>query len=720
MSAAATRETSAAARLLGALARFGPKPGPNTAATLAYVARTLLAMGLAFYAALWLQLASPSSAAVTVIIVANPSRGGLVSKGGWRIFGTLTGAVAAVVILGTFPQSPMLFLTAFAFWLGLCTFASSMFRHFRAYAAVLSGYTVALITAGALSQPEHVLGFALARLAVVTLGVVVSTVVTMIFQPSVTSDGMRLRARAALRGVAALMLARADGLEMTDPVFVAERTRLATEIERLDEAVEFSGAEAPDVNRHAGSLRRGLAALYAALLSVSIAGHSLNRLAEILAGRQAEAGAEGDAAREAEARGDIVSRVRAQLEAIEHYDPRDRNAPHALAESTAAEARALSDLSGSVQSLDETTTLARLYRELEQLHSAIVPFAAWRMGHRPYHRGPRLRSFFDYGTATRNGVRGFIAVMIGGLFAYVTGWDMGPSLMVVLAAASALLSGAPSAAAASTAFAKGITLATAFAFVWEFFILPHVTSFPILMLVMLPVLAVAVWGTTRPSTALLSLGFTIFFITQLSFADQMHYDVVAFINNAIAFTMGAWVTVLVFRVILPPNPMANAADLARRIRRMTEHRIRTGSGWRARRDPLGWLVTYNQAVQRLFMRLQIDPALRSRTIGDCGALLIVVQEAVRLHSLLPALDLPAEDERAVQDALRHLTRLRRPRRAMAAAEAVSDRLMARYEASHGRRKGLLHAAASFRTIAAMMAQAERLLTLEAPLPREGG
>lgn len=718
MSAAATREASPAARLLGALLRFGPKPGPNTAATLGYVARTLLAMSLAFYAALWLQLASPASAAVTVIIVANPSRGGLVSKGGWRIFGTLTGAVAAVVILGAFPQSPLLFITAFAVWLGLCTFASSMFRHFRAYAAVLSGYTVALITAGALSEPDHVLGFALARLAVVTLGVVVSTVVTMIFQPSVTTDGMRLRARAALRGVAALMLARADGLEMTDPVFITERTRLATEIERLDEAVEFSGAEAPDVNRHAGSLRRGLAALYAALLSVSIAGHSLNRLADILAERQA--GAEGDAAREAEARGDIVSRVRAQLEAIEHYDPRDRHAPHALAESTAAEARALSDLSGSVQSLDETTTLARLYRELEQLHSAIVPFAAWRMGHRPYHRGPRLRTFFDYKTATRNGVRGFIAVMIGGLFAYVTGWNAGPSLMVVLAASAALLSGAPSAAAASTAFARGISLATVIAFIWEFFILPHVTGFPILMLTLLPVLFLAVWGTTRPSSALQSLAFSIFFITQLSFADQMQYDVVSFINNAIAFTMGAWVTALVFRVILPPNPMANAADLARRIRRMTEHRIRTGTGWRARRDPLGWLVTYNQAIQRLFMRLQIDPVLRSRTIGDCGALLIVAQEAVRLRSLLPALDLPAEDERAAQDALRHLTRLRRPRRARAAAEAVSDRLMARYEASQGRRKGLLHAAASFRTIAAMMVQAERLLALEAPLPREGG
>ncbi|GAB0114779.1 FUSC family protein [Acidisoma sp. C75] len=727
--------------LAARLARLRAGPSPATLSTIGYVLRTLLAMGLAFYAALWLQLQTPASAAVTVMIVANPSRGGILSKGLWRIFGTLTGAVAAVVILGAFGQAPLLFVVGLAFWLGLCTFASSMFRHFRAYAAVLSGYTVALIAAGALATPDHVLGFALARLAVVTIGVVVSTIVTMVFQPSVTTDGMRARGRGALQGVARLMLARADGLAMDHPAFIAERTRLATEIERLDEAVEFSGAEAPDVSRHAGSIRRGFAAMYAALLSVSIAGNSLTRLAAILAERretaampalQLAAGLDGTPAAQpaaepatlpeapAAAPGvDIVAEVRGQLAAIAHYDPQDRRAPLALAEAIAARTRMLSNLASETRTLDETTTLARLYQELDLLHAAIVPFAAWRMGRRPYHHGPRLHTFIDYATAGRNGARSFIAVVLGGLFPYITGWNMGASLLVVLASACALLSGLPSAAAASIAFAQGITLATLLAFLWEFFILPHITGFPILALVLLPVLLPAVWGTTRPRTALLSLGFVIFFITELGFANQMHYDVVTFINNAVAFIMGAWLTVLVFRVILPPNPMRNAAYLTRRIRRMTEHLVRAGGGHRGRRDWLGWLVTYNQAIQRLALRLQVDPALRSRTIGDCGALLIVAQEAVRLRSLLPALNLAAEDAAAAGLALGHLGRLRRPRRAARAADAMGERLIALYEAGGRRRQGLLQAAASFRTIAAMMAQAERLLALEAPLPQEG-
>jgi uncharacterized membrane protein YccC len=693
----------------------------------AYVLRTLLSMGIAFYAALWLQLGTPASAAVTVMIVANPSRGGIVSKGVWRIFGTVTGAVAAVLIMAAFGQTPMLFIAAFGFWLGLCTFASSMFRHFRAYAAVLSGYTVALIAAGAVSAPDHVLAFALSRLSVVTLGVVVSTAVTMIFQPSVTTDGMRARARAAVRGVARLLLSRADGTPMDDPAFIAERTRLAGEIERLDEGVEFSGVEATDVNRHAASLRRGLAALYAALLSVSIAGHSLNLLATTAEppprpepspdGAEIKEGSGPPAPVTAEPPPeDIVDRVRGLLQEIAQYDPQDGRSPLAMAEKIAATAAVLTHLQGSVRSLDQMNTLARIHQELEQLYAAMAPFAAWRAGRKPYHQGRQLVAFKDYETALRNGARSFLAVVLGGCFGYFTGWDMAPTLMIILAASCALLSGAPSAAAASIQFAKGITLSTVLAGIWEFLILPHLTGYALLALSLLPVLAVAVYYTTVPRYALLSLGFVIFFITQLNLTNRMSYDVVAFANSAIAFVLGAWVTVLVFRIILPPNPMRDASYLVRRMRRAAERLIARGGGRHGQRDWLGWLVTYNQAMQRLFMRLQVDPVLRSRSIGDCGALLIIAQEALRLRSLFPALDLPPVEREVVRGALAQLSRLRQPRRAAAGAEAASAKLLDLYEAGGARRPGLLHAASGFRTIAAMMPQAERLLALECPLP----
>jgi uncharacterized membrane protein YccC len=679
--------------------------------TAAYVARTLLAMAIALYAALWLQLSSPASAAVTVMIVANPSRGGIVSKGVWRIFGTITGAVAAVVIMACFPQQPLLFIAAFGFWLGVCTFASSMFRHFRAYAAVLSGYTVALIAAGALNAPDQVLDLALSRLAVVTLGVVVSTIVTMVFQPSVTTDAMRSRGRASLHGVANLLLSRAAGTPMDNAAFIAERTRIAGEIERLDEVVEFSGAEATDVNRHAASIRRGLAAMYAALLSVSVAGRSLNRLTEATAHRSPEEPADENAT---VSTGTIADSVVGVLREVSRYDPRDDRAPMRMAEHVASVMREITALQGGALSLEAETTLARIHQELQQIYEALAPFAAWRANRAPYHAGRPLSAFKDYATATRNGIRSMVAVVLGGLFAYVTAWPSGPTLLIVLAASCALLSGAPSAAAASIAFAQGITLSTVLAFIWEFAVLPHLSGFPLLFLSIAPVLATAIYATTIPRYALLALGFAIFFITQLSIADEMRYNVVAYFNSGIAFILGAWVTVLVFRVILPPNPMRDARNLTRRIRRATERLIGSGGGHRGRRDWLGWLVTQNQAMQRLFMRLQVNPTLRSQTIGDCGALLIITQEALRLRSFLRGLDLPQTEAMEAEAALRRLARLRQPRQAAASAQRMSESLAALHHRSEEPRPGLLRAAGSFRTIAALMPQAERFLSLEAP------
>ena len=683
-------------------------------ATTTYILRTLLAMALAVYAALWLQLSSPASAAVTVMIVANPSRGGILSKGLWRIFGTFTGAVAAVVIMASFPQQPILFLLALGFWLGICTFASSMFRHFRAYAAVLSGYTVALIAAGAIAAPDHVLAFALSRLAVVTLGVVVSTIVTMIFQPSVTTDAMRLRARGALRGVAGLLLSRAGGASMDDAAFIAERTRLAGEIERLDEAVEFSGAEATDVSRHAPSIRRGLASMYAALLSVSVAGLSLTRLTE------ATPAPDGTDADGHHPMTPLAERVVAILEEVRHYDPQDDKAPMTMAEHLATAAREVAERQGAAHSVEEETTLARIHQELQQLYEAVAPFAAWRAHQTPFYGIRRLRAFKDYATAVRNGTRSMIAVVLGGLFAYVTAWPEGPTLLIVLAASCALLSGAPSAAAASIDFAKGITLSTAIAFIWEFAFLPHISGYPLLFLSMLPVLAIGIYASTIPKYSLIALGFVIFFITQLSIANEMTYNVVAFFNSGIAFALGAWVTVLVFRVIMPPNPLRDASNVTRRIRRRTERLIRSGGGDPGKRDRLGWLVTQNQAMQRLFMRLQqVNLALRSQTIGDCGALLIITQEALRLHAFLRALDLPETEAAKAQAALRRLSHLRHPRRAAASAEQMSESLVAYHDRCEEPRPALLKAAASFRTIAALMPQAERFLALEAPFGKAG-
>src|ERR1700675_76430 len=91
--------------------------------TWAFALRIWAAVMVALYAAFWLQLESASSAAVTVAILALPTRGQAYQKAAYRVLATIIGVVASIAIAGLFPQSPGLFMIGFAGLLWLFVYA---------------------------------------------------------------------------------------------------------------------------------------------------------------------------------------------------------------------------------------------------------------------------------------------------------------------------------------------------------------------------------------------------------------------------------------------------------------------------------------------------------------------------------------------------------------------------------------------------------------------
>src|SRR5216684_6507420 len=122
----------------------------------AFALRIWAAMMVALYAAFWLQLESASSAAVTVGILALQTRGHAYQKAVYRILATIVGVVASIVIAGLFAQSRAFFVIGFACWLGLCVYVGGLLDGNRAYSAVLSGYTVALVAMTQIDSPQNV------------------------------------------------------------------------------------------------------------------------------------------------------------------------------------------------------------------------------------------------------------------------------------------------------------------------------------------------------------------------------------------------------------------------------------------------------------------------------------------------------------------------------------------------------------------------------------
>ena len=132
----------------------------------------------------WLQLEAPTTAALTVGILAERTRGQALDKAGFRLLATVVGVTGAIAIASLFSQARDLILAAFAVWVGICVFAAKLLDGYRAYAAVLSGYTVALIATQQIDTPQHVFEVSMASGAAIAVGILSMAVVnTLMFAP---------------------------------------------------------------------------------------------------------------------------------------------------------------------------------------------------------------------------------------------------------------------------------------------------------------------------------------------------------------------------------------------------------------------------------------------------------------------------------------------------------------------------------------------------------
>src|SRR6267143_7073156 len=190
----------------------------------AYALRIWLAAVVALYIAFWLQLEGASSAAVTVAILAQPTRGAALAKAANRIAATFIGAAMSVVIAGLFPGERVGLLAAFILWMCVCVFVGSYFRGFRAYAAVLSGYTVGIITVVNIDTPQKVFTTMTDRVAAITIGILCVALINDLFGSPPVWPGLERRITQAwhdVRGYACDVLGGAKDDARAGSLFAA-------------------------------------------------------------------------------------------------------------------------------------------------------------------------------------------------------------------------------------------------------------------------------------------------------------------------------------------------------------------------------------------------------------------------------------------------------------------------------------------------------------------
>lgn len=503
---------------------------PSNAA-LQFTGKTLLSGGLALWCALRFGLDQPQWALMTAFIVAQPLAGMVVQKGLARLLGTLVGTVMAVVFMGAFAQAPWLFLLTMALWLGLCTAASTLLRSAWAYSFVLAGYTVAIICLPIVDEPLLVFDEAVARCTEICLGILCSMVVSAVLWPQRVEHQLVLQARAALLGVSHAAAAALQGRE-------AGRQGLLENLGRIV-AVDAQREHAWFEGRSGRQRARALQVLSRELLG-------LLRLARGVARQWQQLEPQ-----DAHALVPWLEQVQALL-----ANP-DVPAQQALYDNLRAE----SD-EGSMTS-PRHYCLARLGVLVRQMLRAQLALLAVESGEDLADASPALSWHRDLQTAAVYGLRSCLTLLVLSAFWLATGWTAASGALLLASVVCSLFASRENADLIGMSFLRGIFYALPVAFIVGQLLLPQLSSFAMLGLVLGVPLFFGLLGMARPALAGTATSFSLHFIVLCAPSNTMIFDVAFFLNEALAMLVGVGCAILAFRLITLRDPRWHGRRLLR-------------------------------------------------------------------------------------------------------------------------------------------------------------
>ncbi len=228
---------------------------------------TTLAFGLALFTAFEALIDMAGVAGMCACILSLPDSGAVFAKSYARIFGTVAGGVACVLIYWVFPQAPWLFAASMAIWMGVCAFFGSRFKYFGSYASILSGYT-AIVIAKSTPNPEEVIRIAGERVSVIVIGILSVAFVWGVFH---VRKGFKAYLP-PLHEMSDRIIAQVTQVVKQPEAYdhVATMRAWARDIEAMHQNLVYAGGEDPEVKLHARSIRCGLNEFFADIADFNI------------------------------------------------------------------------------------------------------------------------------------------------------------------------------------------------------------------------------------------------------------------------------------------------------------------------------------------------------------------------------------------------------------------------------------------------------------------
>ena len=619
------------------LGRFFHRQRPQVASAVRGAAAALTALA----AAESLGLACPYWAAMTALIVIQPTRGLLLEKSFYRLLGTALGSAAGLLLLLS-TRSPLLLTMALCLWMALCVGAGNLLYGLRSYASMMAGTTCVVIAmSGYLNQP-HLCGIAFSRVACIVVGIIFATLVTALFTPRQSRAGLlnRLdRVAAASAAWLALLLRRGRGSDL-----VRMEQDILIEIAEIESLLDAAGAGSLRFKQQARQMRSLIASLLSLLAVGRLAGAELAR--------------HGMDRRHGHWR-DLLA---GQLEELAG------NLEGSTSESHAAALTALAD-EAKVQLPLLGETLADIAASLG-LVLAECDALTWAPDGQPRHRLIRHR---DWREACRAAIRAALAIAAVGVTWSLSGWAQGPLMLMTTSIMISIFSTKEHPAAFVGNIFIGAAAGSAIAVFCRVFLLQGVASPLLAGLIVAPFLFLGVFAMTQRRTAVGATDATLFFI----FTTQpgvpvavVPYDLAL---GAISMLMGVGSAWLCYRYLLPTDPARRLRSLLRAITSDLE--------LLASQDSLRITVKLQARMQHRVIRLVVMAtkyeAEHLALVEGAVAALVIAGSITRLREALDTGDRSAENSRLFREALVSLSGL--SRQPGNAAQVLQNAATALYE-----------------------------------------
>jgi uncharacterized membrane protein YccC len=519
--------------------------GPSLKA-LGFAVCTTMAAALALLVAQALGIHHSWWAAMTVWLVAQPTRGLLIERSVARLGGTVLGAAVGAALLLLCFAHPVRLVVLLAGWVALCAAVGSCFRHFRNYGWVLAGYTASIVALFGVMEASPDLRLALSRVACTIIGIFCSSLVSL----TLTAPAHRVALRERLDELVKQgVLHCLEWLARHDPKRIdGAMPSMLAEIAALDPLIDQAVAGSLRGRRRAQQAKNTLRCLIDLFLLAKAC-----QLPLTVAQREL---------------------LKRKIDEFRHRPP----ATVAL-------------LKQSLAVLEMARAAPDMRRRLSELEQSLA---------RPPARSVTLLAriaALDGGGAALAAARPVLAMVIAGLVWAATQWSYGPLMMMTATLFATLFSSHEQGNAALRDVLIGSLIGAAGGLLSRMWLLPSATGNVGLLLAIVPFLAIGAFLMAQPRTSKLAIDVNMTFLLTSQPALPILANLGITVEQASATLAGVLVAVATYHFALPASREVRRRMLARRI-----------TQWIRQTDAIGdcsrrWSEPRSAALSVLLLRL---------------------------------------------------------------------------------------------------------------------